>query len=242
MTKSLVIFDCDGVLVDSETLSARVMLEMSAEQGLDFSPDEALEFIRGRKVAEWVAQLETLLGRALPPRFVPDFRDGCTKLFAAELGPVPHVREVVEGLGLPFCTASSAPREKILNTLGLTGLLPHFQDRVYSAYEVGTWKPDPGLFLHAAADLGALPEHCAVVEDSLVGVRAGIAAGMAVFAYAPPRNATAARLAAEGAVTFSSMKELPALLDRWAAGLPAVNAAGLPAVDAVRLPAADAVR
>ncbi|MFE3598586.1 HAD family hydrolase [Streptomyces sp. NPDC059142] len=224
MTKRVILFDCDGVLVESETLSARVMQEMTAEQGLDISSDEALEFIRGRKVAEWVAELEALLGRALPPRFVTDFRDRCTELFATELRPVPHVRQVLEGLEPPFCTASSAPREKILNTLGLTGLLPLFQDRIYSAYEVGTWKPDPGLFLHAAADLGALPEHCAVVEDSPVGVRAGITAGMSVFAYAPPQNGTAARLAADGAVTFSSMKELPALLDGWAGRLPAAAA------------------
>ncbi|MEU8887464.1 HAD family hydrolase [Streptomyces sp. NPDC048442] len=245
MTKGLVIFDCDGVLVDSETLSARVMREMAGKEGLDFSPEQAVEFIRGRKVAEWVGQLEALLGRALPARFVPDFRTGCAELFATELRPVRHVRQVVEGLGLPFCTASSAPREKILNTLGLTGLLPYFQnriqdrfedrfedrvqDRIYSAYEVGAWKPDPGLFLHAAADLGVLPEHCAVVEDSVVGVRAGIAAGMSVFGYAPPQNGTAEQLAAEGAVTFGSMKELPGLLDSWAA-----PAAHLPAAHAVR--------
>ncbi|MGW0552270.1 HAD family hydrolase [Streptomyces altiplanensis] len=225
MTKRLVIFDCDGVLVDSETLSSRVMREMAGTEGLDFSSEQALEFIRGRKVAEWVGQLEARLGRALPAGFVPRFRSRSADLFATELLPVPHVRQVVEGLGLPFCTASSAPREKILNTLGLTGLLPYFQDRIYSAYEVGAWKPDPGLFLHAAADLEVPAEHCAVVEDSLVGVRAGLAAGMSVFAYAPPENGTAADLAAEGAIAFGSMKELPALLDRWTARGPAVRAA-----------------
>lgn len=223
MTKGLVIFDCDGVLVDSEILSARVMREMTTEEGLDFSPERALRFIRGRKVAEWVQQLEALLGRALPAGFVTDFREGCARLFATELQPVPYAQQVVEGLGLPFCTASSAPREKIQHTLGLTGLLPHFEDRIYSAYEVGAWKPDPGLFLHAAADLGVLPEHCAVVEDSLVGVRAGVAAGMSVFGYAPPQNGTAADLAAEGAVTFSSMSEFPALLHTWGAPAPTVN-------------------
>ncbi|GGZ30228.1 HAD-IA family hydrolase [Streptomyces nitrosporeus] len=224
MTKGLVIFDCDGVLVDSETLSARVMRDMAAEEGSVFSLEQALEFIRGRKVAEWVGQLEEMLGRALPARFVPEFRARCAELFSTELRPVPRVRQVVEGLTLPFCTASSAPREKILGTLGLTGLLPYFQDRIYSAYEVGAWKPDPGLFLHAAAGCGVLPEHCVVVEDSLVGVQAGIAAGMPVFAYAPPRNGTATRLAAAGAVTFESMEELPGLLSGWAARLPAARA------------------
>ncbi|MEO3973465.1 HAD-IA family hydrolase [Streptomyces sp. CAU 1734] len=224
MTKGLVIFDCDGVLVDSEILSARVMREMAAGEGYVLSAERALAFIRGRKVAEWVGQLEVLLGRALPAGFVPEFRDRCAELFTAELRPVPQVRQVLEGLAQPFCTASSAPREKILSTLGLTGLLPHFRGRVYSAYEVGAWKPDPGLFLHAAADLGVLPEHCTVVEDSVVGVRAGVAAGMPVFGYAPPRNGTAAELAAEGAVTFGSMRELPSLLEERAAAMPSARA------------------
>ncbi|UKY53525.1 HAD-IA family hydrolase [Streptomyces inhibens] len=218
MAKHLVIFDCDGVLVDSETLSSRAMRELAAEEGLDFSPVQALEFIRGRKVAEWVAQLEVRLGRALPAGFVPEFRSRSAALFATELRPVPHVKQVIDDLVLPFCTASSAPREKILNTLGLTGLLSSFEDRIYSAYEVGVWKPDPGLFLHAAADLGAPARQCAVVEDSLVGVQAGTAAGMAVFGYAPPESGTAPTLAAAGAITFDSMKLLPGLLDQWLTG------------------------
>ncbi len=220
MTKRLIIFDCDGVLVDSETLGSQVMRELAAAEGLYFSSGQALEFIRGRKVAEWVEQLETRLGRALPD-FVPLFRSRSAERFSTELQAVPHVRHVIEGLELPFCTASSAPREKILHTLGLTGLLPHFRDRIYSAYEVGSWKPDPGLFLHAAADLGMSATHCAVVEDSQVGVQAGVAAGMTVFGYAPPESGTAARLASEGAVTFSSMKELPGLLHQWRTGDPA---------------------
>jgi len=225
MTKPLVIFDCDGVLVDSETLSSQVMREMAGLEGLAFSPEQALAFIRGRKVAEWVGQLEAQLGRALPTGFVPRFRTRSAELFATELRAVPHVRDVVDGLRLPFCTASSAPREKILNTLGLTGLLPSFQDRIYSAYEVGSWKPDPGLFLHAAADLGVPAGRCAVVEDSLVGVRAGHAAGMTVFGYAPPESGTAGELEAEGATVFGSMTELPGLLDRWTAQGPVAPAA-----------------
>ncbi|GAA3194796.1 MULTISPECIES: HAD family hydrolase [Streptomyces] len=226
MTKRLVIFDCDGVLVDSETLSSRVMREMAAAEGLDFTPEQALELIRGRKVAEWVGQLEGWLGRALPAEFVPQFRQRTAERFTTELRAVLHVRQVIEELELPFCTASSAPRDKIHHTLGLTGLLPFFQGRIYSAYEVGAWKPDPGLFLHTAADLGVPPEHCVVVEDSPVGVRAGVAAGMTVLGYAPPESGTRDALAAEGARTFGSMTELPGLLDRWRAALPAGSAAG----------------
>ncbi|MDT0542989.1 MULTISPECIES: HAD-IA family hydrolase [Streptomyces] len=211
--RNLVIFDCDGVLVDSERLSARALHEMGTEYGFDLSPAEALAFIRGRKVAEWVAELGARRGRNLPEDFVRDFRDRAARLFTAELTPVPGVRDVVEGLTVPYCAASSAPRDKIRHTLGLTGLLPLFASRIYSAYEVGCWKPDPGLFLHAAADLGVAPHRCAVVEDSLVGVRAAVAAGMPVFGYAPPESGTADVLAAAGAVTFPAMSALPALLD-----------------------------
>ncbi|WP_200308201.1 HAD-IA family hydrolase [Streptomyces adelaidensis] len=217
MTKRLVIFDCDGVLVDSEKLSSQAMRELAAAEGLSFSPAGALAFIRGRKVAAWVAELEQELGRALPPDFVPEFRRRSAALFTTSLRPVPHVRQVIDELTLPFCAASSAPRDKIVHTLCLTGLLSRFEDRIYSAYEVGSWKPDPGLFLHTARDMDVPAGRCAVVEDSLVGVQAAVAAGMAVFGYAPPENGTAAHLAAAGAVTFESMTALPALLGKWSA-------------------------
>ena len=220
MAKALVIFDCDGVLVDSETLSSQTMRELAAAEGLHFSPADALALIRGRKVAAWVAELEQELGRALPPDFVPEFRRRSATLFTTALRPVPHVRQVIDELGLPFCVASSAPRDKIVHTLGLTGLLSRFEDRIYSAYEVGSWKPDPGLFLHAARDMGVPAGRCAVVEDSLVGVQAAVAAGMAVFGYAPPENGSAADLAAAGALTFESMTALPALLGKWSARQP----------------------
>ncbi|MBT2384689.1 HAD family hydrolase [Streptomyces sp. ISL-11] len=215
MPDCLVIFDCDGVLVDSEVLSARVMREMAAESGLAIAHEDALPLIRGRKVAEWVAELAAALGRPLPDTFIPEFRRRTALAFSAELRAVPHIEQVLLTLPLPYCTASSAPAEKIRLTLGLTGLLPYFEGRVYSAYEVGAWKPDPGLFRHAAADMGTAPGRCAVVEDSVVGVRAGVAAGMTVFGYAPHGSGTDAALGAAGAITFPSMERLPALLDAW---------------------------
>ncbi|MDT0572625.1 HAD family hydrolase [Streptomyces sp. DSM 3412] len=220
MEKSLVIFDCDGVLVDSEKLSSQAMLEMAADEGLALTPAAALAFIRGRKVATWVSELETELGRPLAPDFVPEFRRRAAALFTVALRPVPQVPQMLDQLTVPICTASSAPRDKIEHTLGLTGLLPRFAGRIYSAYEVGAWKPDPGLFLHAARDLGVPADRCVVVEDSLVGVQAAVAAGMTVFGYAPPENGTATALTAAGAVTFESMDALPALLATGPAGRP----------------------
>ena len=102
--------------------------------------------------------------------------------FRQGLDPLPGARELLERLAIPFCVATNGPREKVELTLQLTGLRPLFGDRIFSAYEVGHFKPAPGLFLHAAAALGHAPEHCAVVEDSVPGIQAGLAAGMRVFA------------------------------------------------------------
>jgi HAD superfamily hydrolase (TIGR01509 family) len=113
---------------------------------------------------------------------------------------------VLQGLHLPFCVASSGPREKIELSLRATGLLPYFRGRIFSAYELGSWKPEPDLFLHAAKVMAVAPARCAVVEDSVKGVRAGIAAGMAVFGYAHPENK--ARLDYPNVKLFEHMDEL----------------------------------
>lgn len=219
----LVIFDCDGVLVDSEVLSARVARDMAAEHGVQLAREEALEFIRGRRVAQWVAELEQRAGRGFGESFVPEFRTRTAAAFDRELHPVPGVAQVLATLDVPYCVASSAPMDKIRHELSLTGLLHYVDGRLYSAYDHRVWKPDPGLFLQAAADFGCPPERCAVVEDSPVGVRAGRRAGMAVFGYAT--GSAAAVLAAEGATPFPEMARLPGLLraqfDRTAARIPA---------------------
>ena len=150
----------------------------------------------------------------MPDSFVPAFRVRSTKVFHDHLRPIPGVEAVIQtlrALSVPFCVASSGPREKIEANLGITGLLAYFQESIVSAYEVGSWKDtDPGLFLHAARTLGVAPETCAVIEDSLPGVQAGVAAGMTVFGYA--RDTEAETLAAAGAWVFQDMNQLPALL------------------------------
>jgi HAD superfamily hydrolase (TIGR01509 family) len=183
-----IIFDCDGTLVDSEALSNEVLVESVAKHGLILSADEAIETFRGGKMAECVAALETRLGRALPPQFVPDLRQRTADAFRTRLRPVSGALELVEwlsALSQPICVASSGPMEKIELSLSLTGLLRFFKGRIFSSYDVGTWKPHPGLFLHAATAMGVAPRDCAVVEDSLPGIRAGVAAEMTVFAFQP---------------------------------------------------------
>ena len=185
MIPELVIFDCDGTLVDSEELGTSVLLEMAGELGLHLPLRETNLLFRGWQLDRCVAQIETWLGRKLPDDFVAQVRLRTRSTFEAKLSPIPGALELVQALRLPMCVASSGPREKIELSLSLTGLLPYFKDRIFSGYELGSWKPDPGLFLHAARVLGVEPAHCAVVEDSLVGIQAGIAAGMQVFAYQP---------------------------------------------------------
>ncbi|MDB5978774.1 MAG: hypothetical protein JWR07_5534 [Nevskia sp.] len=186
MNPGLILFDCDGTLVDSEELGTSVLLEMAAELGLNLPLHETNAYFRGWKLDQCVEQIRIWLGRELPGDFVAQVRTRTQEVFKARLQPVPGALKVVRALHhLPMCVASSGPREKIELSLSLTGLLPYFKDHIFSGYEVGSWKPDPGLFLHAAQAMGVKPADCVVVEDSLVGVQAGIAAGMTVYAYQP---------------------------------------------------------
>ena len=181
-----VIFDCDGTLVDSEWLANAALVECVAPFGLCMSTEEAMRSYVGGKMADCVADLERRLGRKLPDSFIPEVRKRMAEAFRAHLKPVEGALEVLANLRLPFCVASSGPTEKIELSLGLTGLADFFsRDRIFSAYDVGSWKPEPGLFLHASRAMGVPPERCAVVEDSLRGVEAGVNAGMQTFWFRP---------------------------------------------------------
>ena len=206
----LVIFDCDGVLVDSETLGNRVIADTVRELGVPMTFEESIRLFRGLKMSEVVRAIEDLLGRRLPESFVPELRARMAMLFRSELRAVDGVEAAIEALRMPYCVASNAPMDKIRLTLGVTGLLPRFEDRIFSAYDIGVWKPDPGLYLHAAKTMAAAPETCLVVEDSVPGVRAAVAAGMRVLGFAPAGEG--AELAEYGAELFSSMAELNRLL------------------------------
>ena len=181
-----VIFDCDGTLVDSERLANAALAECVAPFGLRMTAEEAMRAYVGGKMADCVADLECRLGRKLPDSFIPDVRRRTAEAFRTHLEPVEGATDLLANLRLPFCVASSGPMEKIELSLALTGLSRFFaSDRIFSAYDVGSWKPDPGLFLHAARSMGVAPAHCAVVEDSLRGVEAGTNAGMRTFWFQP---------------------------------------------------------
>lgn len=179
---ALVIFDCDGTLVDSEVVAAQAWSEQVAGYGVELSAEEALARFRGVSMTWCLAHIEQLRGQALPQDFERQLRAHMAQLLEQHLQPINGALDMVEKLHLPFALASNAPHHKIELCLRVTGLLPHFAGRIFSAYDVQRWKPDPALFLHAAAQLGVAPEHCAVVEDSLPGIQAGLAAGMKVVA------------------------------------------------------------
>lgn len=181
-----VILDCDGTLVDSELLANGVLAECVAPFGLRMSAEEAMQRYVGGKMADCVADLEARLGRKLPDSFVPEVRRRTAEAFRACLQPVEGAHEMLRRLGVPACVASSGPMEKVELSLAVTGLAEFFpRDRIFSAYDVGSWKPEPGLFLHAATAMGVPPGRCAVVEDSLRGVEAGRRAGMHTFWFRP---------------------------------------------------------
>ena len=206
----LAIFDCDGVLVDSEDLSAMALLRMASPFGLRLSAADAKSLFHGRKLSACLEDIERQIGRALPVDFVDKYRTEMSAVFAAELKPIVGVRDAIDAMDIPRCVASSGPRSKIEFSLTITGLLPYFVGRIFSAYEVGSWKPEPGLFLHAAKACGTEPHACTVVEDSLPGVLAGVAAGMRVLAYIPIGDHSI--FVAAGATTFRHMQELPELM------------------------------
>jgi HAD superfamily hydrolase (TIGR01509 family) len=208
----LIIWDCDGVLIDSERLSVRVDAQVMAGLGWPLSEAEIIERFVGRSEAYQNEQIRAHLGDSLPEGWETRFRDLYRAAFEAELTPVDGVVEALDAIATPGCVASSSTHERIHFSLGLVGLYDRFAGRIFSATEVEHGKPAPDLFLHAARTLGVGPSACAVIEDSRYGVEAARAAGMRAFAYAGGLT-PADRLAGPRTVVFDDMRDLPTLLE-----------------------------
>lgn len=206
-----VIFDCDGVLVDSERLCHTVLQEILAEYGKELSLQETLDHFMGTSKERCLSVLASIIGRPVPPDFLSVFQDRTFEAFSKDLVPVHGVPEVIAALQSPYCVASNGPHEKMRFTLGQTGLLRHFEGRLFSAEDVARPKPAPDLFLHAASSMNARPHSCVVVEDSPTGVTAAKAAGMRVLGYAA-MGQEAKLLAAGVDHLLSAMAELPNVL------------------------------
>ena len=205
----LVIFDCDGVLVDSERLAVRTEAEILASLGWPLTEAEIVERFVGRSAAHMQQEIERELGRSVDwdVEFEPRYRE----VFERELVPVPGIVEALDGITGPICVASSGSHDKMRFTLGKTGLFDRFNGRIFSVDQVEHGKPAPDIFLFAAAQMGATPARCAVVEDSVSGVTAALSAKMSAFAFAGGVTSGEA-LSIEGAVIFEEMRELPAVL------------------------------
>ena len=214
-----VLFDCDGVLVDSEPITNGVLRDMLAESGWELSPAECMRLFVGRAVKDERAMIEANIRQALTEDWLLRFRERRNAGLVAGLQAIDGALAAVANIHRQYAgriaCASGADRFKVELQLNQCGLMPYFKGRIFSGHELPRSKPFPDVYLAAAAALGVDAKRCAVVEDSVTGVLAGTAAGASVFGYAPvlPGHSSAAAMRAAGAVAiFTDMAQLPALL------------------------------
>lgn len=208
----LVIFDCDGVLIDSELLSGRVVARELTELGWAMTAEESMHRFIGMTLTDMVPVIEAQIARPLPPDFVAGLKARMVAALGAEVEAMTGAEAVLRAtaaLGLPYRVASNSSHAEMAVKFGRTGLAPLLAGRIHAAGDVGRGKPAPDLFLHAAAAEGVPPGACIVVEDSVPGARAARAAGMACLGLDP--HGDGARLRAEGAVPVRDLAELPAI-------------------------------
>ncbi len=206
----LIIFDCDGVLVDSERITCGVLATMLNELGIPATLESAFEEFVGNSLARCVTMIEEKLGAPIPTTFVADFKKRTELALRESLTAVDGIQEALAQIELPTCVASSGDHDKMKTTLGVTGLYPIFEGRIFSVTEVARSKPYPDVYLYAARMMETPPERCVVVEDSEIGVRAAVAAGMTVLGYSKLSDPD--RLAKAGAIPFDEMRKLPSLV------------------------------
>jgi HAD superfamily hydrolase (TIGR01509 family) len=183
MKYKCIIFDCDGVLVDSEAISCGVLVEMANGAGLNIDLDFALSEFMGKHLDANFKYISDRVKTGLPDNLMQYYRERTATLFKEKLQPIPGIHDLIDRLEVPFCVASSGPVEKIVGNLTTVGLIDKFEGKIFSAYTIQKWKPDPAVFLWAAETMGFSPNECAVIEDSPSGVAAGIAGGFDVWAY-----------------------------------------------------------
>lgn len=179
----MVIFDCNGVLVDSEQLATQIVSQQFMRAGFALTPDIVARYFTGRRQADMFAEVEAAAGRPLPPGFAIDVAIETLCRFRAELRPTPHVEHALSWLRGPKCVASSASADRIRLSLETTDLIRFFEPYLFSAYAVKRGKPAPDLYLHVANKMRVKPADCLVVEDSPVGVAAAVAAGMRAIGF-----------------------------------------------------------
>lgn len=205
-----IIFDCDGVLVDSEPLSNQVMVDIANALGANINLDYAYTHFKGNSFKACACKISELIQKDVPDNLEADYRARSYQKFKEEIKPIEGIETLLQDLKVPYGVASSGPEDKIKLNLELTGLLPYFIDSIFSCYTINKWKPNPAVFLWAAKTMGFSPHECLVIEDSLIGVQAALDGGFDVFGFTAhdykdelPKKATK---------TFSSMLALRELL------------------------------
>lgn len=211
----LVIFDCDGVLVDTERLTNATMAAMVSELGYPMTGADCQRRFMGRTLEDVQRLVEDLTGKDLPADWPDQVRARDLESFRAGVAAIPGVAAVLDVLdrqGVPYCVGSSGKYEKMRTTLGSAGLLPRLEGRLFSAQDCARGKPAPDVFLLAARGMDHAPGTCVVIEDSLPGVRAAVAAGMRVYAFVEDPASDRQAMSAAGAILFEAMADLPDLL------------------------------
>ncbi|GAA3648450.1 HAD family hydrolase [Flavivirga jejuensis] len=205
-----VIFDCDGVLVDSEPISIQTLVDIANEYGANIDLEYGMKHFKGSFFEACKSRIATHAKTILPDNLEDIYRTRSFESFKKNMKPVEGIKEVLDNLKQPFCVASSGPENKIELNLGLTGLLPFFENNIFSCYAIKKWKPDPAVFLWAAKTMGFKPSECVVIEDSLSGVHAAKKGGFDVFGFTAHDYND--ELQSEATKVFSSMSELLKML------------------------------
>lgn len=210
MKYKCIIFDCDGVLVDSEAISAKVFQEMISELGFNLDFEIVLEQITGTSMKENLEFFSKNIDCNLPLDFENEFRKRSFEAYKKELKPIDGIHTLIDKITVPICTASSGPQKKIRLNLTTTNLIDKFANNIFSSFDIDSWKPEPKIYLHAAKQMGFEPKDCVVIEDSEPGVIAAIKGGFDVYVITNEKNkSTFEKL---GATTFYNMKELESIL------------------------------
>lgn len=201
-----VIFDCDGVLVDSEPIGNQVLVDMANELGANIDLDYAYKHFKGHQMQNCADQIQALIPNTLPDDFIHEYRQRSFEVFKSDIKPVEGVKGLIKSLQIPYCVASSGPENKIRLNLELTKLLPFFENKIFSCYSIQKWKPNPAVFIWAAESLGFKPEECIIIEDSITGVQAAKNGGFDVIGYT--KHDFNNELKSEATFTYSSMNAI----------------------------------
>lgn len=206
MKYKCIIFDCDGVLVDSEQISSKVLVDLANSIGADIDMDYAEVNFTGKSFESVFEHIETIGRKKLPHDYERHYRTQTFELFRSELQPIKGIHDLLDKISVPYCVASNGPLDKMLLNLSITNLLDRFENSIFSAYQINKWKPDPALFLYAAKEMGFSPSECVVIEDSIAGIKAARSGGFDVFGFANKHNSKIFK--DEGAEVFYKMDDL----------------------------------